>query len=485
MEISASLFVALLVGIVPLVGWIMWWWNDLWYALPISLRLSHQKAKLPPGYMGLPFVGEMPIFIWYFKFLRRPDDYINSKRHKYGDGEGLYKTHLFGSPAIIAFTPSANKYVLQTESKFCVEWPSKELVGATSLVAVEGASHARVRNLLIRAINRPEALRHITLMVQPVLTAALNIWTQKGRITLHNETKKVTFTNIGKYFASFEPGPVLDSLDELFKDVVNGIRAYPLNFPGTKHRRALQSRKKAIAILREEMERRRKSDDCTNAKYDILEGLMQMKDEHGKQLSDTEVLDNIVSLVLAGYTSTSLTITWAVYYLAKYPHVLKKLRDEHMPMVEKLNGKFITYDDIQECTYTRKVVEEIIRLANVSTCAFRTAREDVEYKGYKIPKGWKVICWIRYLHENPEHFEDPMCFNPSRWDEPPKPGTYLVFGGGPRVCAGNMLARLQVSVLLHHLVTGYSWKLVNPKVGIMYLPYPIPVDGVQIDINKI
>ncbi|KAL0288386.1 UNVERIFIED_CONTAM: Abscisic acid 8'-hydroxylase 3 [Sesamum calycinum] len=160
---------------------------------------------------------------------------------------------------------------------------------------------------------------------------------------------------------------------------------------------------------------------------------MQMKDDDGEQLTETEVLDNIVSLVVAGYTSTSVAIMWAFYYLAMHPNVVEKLR---------------------------------VKLAT-ALC-------------YILPKGWKVVCWLRYLHTNPENFEDPMCFNPDKWNEPPKPGSYLVFGGGSRICAGNMLVRLQVAVLLHHLVVGYRWELVNPNAKMSYLLLPKPADEVEI-----
>ncbi|KAL8457329.1 hypothetical protein ACS0TY_035251 [Phlomoides rotata] len=470
------------VVVIALAAGLLWWWNDYWYALPFRFR---GRAKLPPGYMGLPFLGEMLAFLWYFKLLRRPDDFIDAKRRKYGDGVGLYRTHLFGSPTIIACTPSTNKFVLQTEGSFRLEWPSVELVGSTSLVAVEGASHTRVRSLVVRAINQPDSLRKITLMLQPRLTTALKLWSQKHRIRAYDEAKKVTCANIGKYFASFEPSLVLDTLDELYTGVVNGLRAYPLNFPGTVLHYALKCRKKAMSIFREELEKRKINCDGSKAKNDLMEGLMQIEDEEGNRLTDTEVLDNIVSLLIAGYASTSLAIMWAIYYLAKYPNVVEKLREEHMPIAKKLNGDFITYEEIASCKYTNKVVEEIIRLANIAPIVLRTATEDVDYKGYKIPKGWKVACWVRYLHTNAENFEDPMCFNPDRWDKAAKPGSYLVFGGGSRICAGNMLARLQVALLLHHLVLRYRWKLVNPNAGMLYLPHPKPEDGVEIDICEI
>ncbi|KAL2482022.1 Ent-kaurenoic acid oxidase 2 [Forsythia ovata] len=366
--------------------------------------------------------------------------------NRYGDGVGLYRTYLFGSPSIIVYSPYANKFVLQDANNFSPGWPSNEIVGRTSLVAVDGDSHTRVRSFVVRAINQPDSLRSITLTIQPRVTTALQSWAKKGRITVFKEAKKVTFENIGKYFASFEPGPVLDNLDVLFKGLVNGFRASPINLPGTTYHHSLKCRKKVMAIFREELEKRKKSE---------------------------------------GYESTSLAIMWAFYYIAKYPDVLRKLQEEHLPISKKLNGDFITYEEISSCKYTSKVVEEIIRLANIAPCVFRTAKKDVHYKGYKIPKDWKVICWVRYVHTEPENFEDPMCFNPDRWDEQPKAGTHLVFGGGTRICAGNMLARLQVAVLLHHLVVGYRWELVNPNAEMIYLSHPRPADGVDINISKI
>lgn len=88
-----------------------------------------------------------------------------------------------------------------------------------------------------------------------------------------------------------------------------------------------QCREKLVAIFREELEKRKKNDDGnTRPVNDLMDGLMKLKDEEGGHLSDIEVLDNIVSILLAGYESTSLATMWAVYHLAKYPKVLQKLR---------------------------------------------------------------------------------------------------------------------------------------------------------------
>ncbi|KAK0598293.1 hypothetical protein LWI29_033380 [Acer saccharum] len=215
---------------------------------------------------------------------------------------------------------------------------------------------------------------------------------------------------------------------------------------------------------------------------DLMDGLMQIKDDMGKGLSDQEVLDNIVSLVVAGYTSTAMASTWALYFLAKNPNVLEKLREENMGICKNKKGNFITSEDVSQLKYTKK---KTIRMANIAGITFRLVIKEAEHKGYKIPKDWKVIVWNRYLHTNPENFNDPMCFNPDRWNEPASPGTYQAFGGGSRICAGNMLARLQIALLLHHLSVGYKWELVNPDAEIIYLPHPMPLDGVEVKFSQI
>ncbi|KAI5329952.1 hypothetical protein L3X38_029349 [Prunus dulcis] len=100
------------------------------------------------------------------------------------------------------------------------------------------------------------------------------------------------------------------------------------------------------------------------------------------------------------------------------------------------------------------------------------------------PEKSPVILWIRYLHTNPENFDDPVCFNPERWSESIMPGTYQVYGGGPRICPGNMLFKIQLPIFLHHLSTGYKWELIDPEADIIYLKHPTPADRVDITFSK-
>nr|KAJ0210007.1 hypothetical protein LSAT_V11C400200540 [Lactuca sativa] len=251
-------------------------------------------------------------------------------------------------------------------------------------------------------------------------------------------------------------------------------------------RKIVKSRRKAQAIFKEELDRRRNNTDGSNQPInDLIDGFITLKDEEGNYLSDTEILDNITSIVLGGFESVVIVTVWALCYLAKNPSVLQKLRDENMVLKKSKSQKPVSSDEIFKLVYTMKVVDETVRLSNVANFVLRTTTEDVEYKGYTIPKGWNMIVLLRYVHVDPNNYDDPLCFNPDRWDGSMLPENFQAFGAGPRTCAGNMLARLQLALFLHHISTGYKWELVNPDVKVKYLPNPKPEDGLEITIARL
>lgn len=191
-------WLGLLFGAAPLLCLAAYHAADAWYRA--AFFLAHGKKRLPPGHMGIPFLGETLSLLWYFKHARRPDAFISAKKLAYsssghggdgGDGIGMYRTHLFGSPSVIACSPAANKFVFQSPDSFGIRWPVPELVGVSSVVNVEGGAHARLRGFIIAAINRPSSLRTIAAVVQPRVVAALEAWAAKGSIVAAAEVKKV------------------------------------------------------------------------------------------------------------------------------------------------------------------------------------------------------------------------------------------------------------------------------------------------------
>ncbi|XP_058762847.1 ent-kaurenoic acid oxidase 1-like [Vicia villosa] len=234
----------------------------------------------------------------------------------------------------------------------------------------------------------------------------------------------MSFENIGKLFLGKEPVLFLNSLDKLYQGVLPGVRAYPINILGFAYHHALRCRRKLEDIFSMELNKRKLKNGNKVDALDLMDGLMQIEDDEGNKLSDKEVVDNIVSFVLGGYISISLVSMWAIYFLAKHPNVLKLLWDS-----------------------------------------------------YQIPKRWKVISMLCYIHTDPENFRDPMSWQNLEHIK--------FFCAGQRLCPGNMLARIQLALLLHHLSIGYKWELINHNANIMYLSNPAPIDRVEVKLIQL
>ncbi|PQQ05889.1 hypothetical protein Pyn_22348 [Prunus yedoensis var. nudiflora] len=125
---------------------------------------------------------------------------------------------------------------------------------------------------------------------------------------------------------------------------------------------------------------------------------------------------------------------------------------------------------------TSRAIKESLRMASIISFTFREAVEDVEYKGYLIPKGWKVLPLFRNIHHNPDFFVDPHKFNPSRFELGINPNTFMPFGNGLHTCPGNEVAKLQILIFIHHLVNKFRWEVIGSG-GVHYDPFPIPQRG--------
>ncbi|KAK9688965.1 hypothetical protein RND81_09G025200 [Saponaria officinalis] len=422
----------------PLLACLFWWWNELWYASPVRARCKSLNAKLPPGHLGIPIFGDYLSFMWYFHFIRRPDRYIRSKMQKYGNNNnnvGAYRTYLYGSPAIIASSPSLCKSIITATTGFKQGWPSSEVLGSHSVISIHGSRHQHIKGLLTSEFTQPDTLTRIAQQLQPCIVAALHSWFQMGQINAFHQVKRC--------------------------------------------------RKKLTEKLRLQLMKKKKEGKSIGATSDMMDRLMQSKDKEGRHLSDEEVVDNVLSSIAISYIGIAYPVTWAIYFLAKNPHVLLQLREENMEMAMEKKGADVIYKDFLRLKYTNKVVDETIRIASLSGFVFKKATEDIKFEGYLIPKGWNVLLWLRHLHVDPSNFEDPLTFNPDRWDSRPKHGTYLPFGGGVRTCPGSTMARLITILFLHQLAIGYRWELANPDMKIIYLSHPVPADGVDISVSKI
>uniref|UniRef100_A0A803NN53 Uncharacterized protein n=1 Tax=Cannabis sativa TaxID=3483 RepID=A0A803NN53_CANSA len=267
-----------------------------------------------------------------------------------------------------------------------------------------------------------------------------------------------------KMLMSIDNGPKLELLRKEVIHVCEAMLAFPLRFPGTRFYMGLQARKRIMSMIEKEISERRSG--LGVCREDFLEHLLGDDDHKGchddatntnsSTLSDAEIQDNILTMIIAGQDTTASAITWMVKYLDENQEVLHKLRNEQFQVASKTpTGSFLTLEDLNDMPYASKVVKESLRMASVVPFFPRLALHDCEIEGFKIQKGWNVNIDARAVHLDGTVYNDPSKFNPSRFEDESKPYSFLAFGMGGRTCLGINMAKAMMLVFLHRLITTY------------------------------
>jgi cytochrome P450 len=200
-------------------------------------------------------------------------------------------------------------------------------------------------------------------------------------------------------------------------------------------------------------------------KGDVLSILLLARDEEdGTGLSDKQIRDEVMTLLLAGHETTANALTWTWYELARHPDVLAKLQRE----LEPLGNRVLTVDDLTKLPYNLAVVEEAMRMHPPAYATAREALVPVEVGGYMLPERSVVLVNIRGMHRRADYFPAPDAFMPERMLADAKKGRprhhYLPFGAGPRVCIGSHFALLEAQLALATMVQHTRLRLVNHVV---------------------
>jgi cytochrome P450 len=173
---------------------------------------------------------------------------------------------------------------------------------------------------------------------------------------------------------------------------------------------------------------------------DILSLMLEARHESdGSPMTDGELRDELLTLLVAGHETTANALAWAVERLVRHPDKLERLADEVRA---------------EERVYLDAVVTETLRLRPVISIVARRLLEPVEIGGWQIPAGATVTPSIYLVHRRPDEYPDPEAFQPERFlDKPPATYTWIPFGGGIRRCLGAAFAQFEMSVVLSELVT--------------------------------
>jgi cytochrome P450 len=200
-------------------------------------------------------------------------------------------------------------------------------------------------------------------------------------------------------------------------------------------------------LIAREIGERREAEDLAE-RDDVLSLMLQARHEDGSPMSDAEIRDELLTLLVAGHETTATALAWAMERLTRHPEKLERLR------AEVLDG---------EDEYLTATIQETLRLRPVIVLVIRKLTEPVELGGYELPAGAKVTPSIYLMHRNPEIYSDPESFQPERFiDNPPGTYTWIPFGGGVRRCLGAAFAQFEMAVVLRELVRRHQIEPANP-----------------------
>ncbi|XP_050210874.1 abscisic acid 8'-hydroxylase CYP707A2 [Mercurialis annua] len=431
------------------------------------------KLPLPPGSLGWPYIGET-----FQLYSQNPNHFFASKIKKFGS---VFKTHILGCPCVMISSPEAAKFVLVSKAHlFKPTFPaSKErMLGKQAIFFHQGDYHNKLRKLVLRAFV-PEAIKNVISSIESIAKQSIQSWEGK-EITAFQEMKTYAFNVALLSIFGNDELPYREDLKRCYYILEKGYNSMPINLPGTLFHKAMKARKELAQILAKILLTRRQMKLDRN---DLLGSFME--DKAG--LTDDQIADNIIGVIFAARDTTASILTWILKYLGENPSVLQAVTEEQEAIVrgkeESGEENVLSWADTKKMPITSRVIQETLRVASILSFTFREAVEDVEYEGYLIPKGWKVLPLFRNIHHSPEIFPNPDKFDPSRFEVPPKPNTFMPFGNGTHACPGNELAKVEILVLLHHLTTKYRWTMVGTNNGIQYGPFPLPQNGLPIKLS--
>lgn len=190
---------------------------------------------------------------------------------------------------------------------------------------------------------------------------------------------------------------------------------------------------------------------------DLISMMRAARDpESGQPMSDREIRDEALTLLMAGHETTANAVAWTLYLIAKHPEVEERLRTE---LDGVLDGREIRVADLGNLPYLERVLKEALRVYPPAWLLGRAAIEPVEIGGYSIQPDANIIISPYVIHRNPRYFDDPETFNPDRFLVEPTRYSYLPFGAGPRVCIGQPYALLEMAIITATLMGSYHLTL--------------------------
>jgi cytochrome P450 len=446
--------------------------------------------------MKLPDGPRTPSLLQTLQLVAQPTDFLDRCRDRYGDP---FTTRVLGlnSPPVVFFgEPEAIQEIFALPAKkldFQVATHVfQPLMGDRSVILQEGRAHQRTRQLLMPAFHgdRMKAYGQVICEITEEVTSS---WKPGASVLIHQYMPDITLSIILRVVFGLEPGPRYEQvkalLSRLLDDVTTPIFSSQFFFPPLQKDLGawspwgnfLRRRQQIDELVYAEIEERRANSDRSST--DILSMLIAARDADGEQMTNQELRDQLVSLLLLGYETTAASLTWAFHWIHASASVQQRLQEE----LDSL-GSDRTPEAIAQLPYLSAVCSETLRAYPIALiCVPRMVKETLNIRGYDFEPGTILIPCIYLAHRRPQAYPNPTEFDPMHFlDRDLSPYEFLPFGGGSRGCIGTTFSRYEMKLILATILSRFQLSLsdnrpVRPvRRGITF----VPSSGVPVVIHK-
>jgi cytochrome P450 len=411
---------------------------------------SPSAGPLPPG-------PPLPRWLQTLGFMVGGVRFLEACRRRYGDVVTLGT--LFDERFVMVFDPELVKTLFQSSGDELHAGEANALlgpiVGQRSVLLLDGAEHLRHRRLLLPAFHGRTMLAHVDTM-RACTDIEIDRWPVGEPFTLLGSMQALTLRVILRAVFGYAPGHAEDELSARLRAMVEplsrtrGMLMLSAVMRGRSERRAareFEARKRAVdEIVYAEIARRRDDPDLAQ-RDDVFSALLLARDEAGAQLSDKEVRDELLTLLLAGHETTATGLAWTFDLLLHDDRVRARATE-------------------RQDRYLDAVVKEALRIRPVIPGIGRVVRErPFRLNGYEVPVGVEINPSIRAIHRRADLYPSPGAFQPERFLSENAPDTYtwIPFGGGTRRCLGASFALTEMRVVVARVLERCALRAGDPE----------------------
>jgi unspecific monooxygenase len=418
--------------------------------------MTSRTDRLAPG-------PPLPPILQTLHWLTRPLPFLEACRRRYGDVFELEIPGVAKGRYVFFSDPRAIKQVFAAPDDVLLAGANNDfmlpLVGPHSLLILDGAEYRRQRRLVMPPF-RGDHLEAHGEAIRAIVEQAIARWPVGGTLSLHEELREIGLRVIMRAVLGIEPGGDGSRLAGLLGALLDAsfspavlLPFFQRPIPGSPWMRVQRLKAEVDAALFAEIRRRRAA--AGEDRDDVLSLLLQARGEGGESMTDRELRDQLITLLVAGHETTAGMLAWTFECLLTHPESARRLDDELRTL-----GHEPTADAVVRLPFLDAVVKETLRLKPIFPALGRTVRAPIEIDGHRIPAGVNVAVCPYLVQRNRDIYPHPERFMPERFvGTPVDHAAWIPFGGGARRCLGMGFSLHQMKLVVATVWSGARLEL--------------------------